>query len=59
METGYADGSDPKQYVDSGRKHRMLEWFQDNLFLYMRDGGKLLPRPISLCEIDKEEAHFG
>ena len=23
--------------------------------LYSRDGSKLLPRPISLCEIDKEE----
>ena len=22
--------------------------------VYTRDGGKLLPRPISLCEIDKE-----
>ena len=26
--------------------------------LYSKDGSKLLPRPISLCEIDRETADF-
>ena len=27
------------------------------LSLYSADGAKLLPRPISICEIDREEEH--
>lgn len=27
--------------------------------LFSKDGSRLLPRPISLCEIDREEEDFG
>ena len=34
----------------------MLQRMQrlDNLSSYLEDGSSLLPRPISICEIDKE-----
>lgn len=42
LETGISDEAGPGQFVS----------------LYSRDGSRLLPRPISLCEIEKNKVHL-
>ena len=43
------------QHVDTDRKDCVSGSAGQFISMYTKDGSKLLPRPISLCEIEKEK----